>query len=77
LLGNGNQSDPSLNTSDCGAVLLGSTRYQRGENMFYFINQKFPDNNSKQVIVEGIGHNGQAMYQSTEFRDLLNDLLDQ
>jgi hypothetical protein len=45
--------------------------------MFYFINQKFPDNNSKQVIVEGIGHNGQAMYQSTEFRDLLNDLLDQ
>ena len=77
LLGNGNQSDPSLNTSDCGAVLLGSTRYQRGENMFYFINQKFPDNNSKRVIVEGIGHNGQAIYQSTEFRDLLSDLLDQ
>jgi len=77
LLGNGNQSDPSLNTSDCGATLLGSTRYQRGENMFYFINQKFPDNNSNRIIVNGIGHNGQAMYQSTEFRQLLGDLLAQ
>jgi len=74
LLGNGNQSDPSLNTTACSATLLGSTRYQRGENIFFTVEQKFSENNSSRVIVEGIGHNGEAIYKSTEFKDLLSDL---
>jgi len=71
LLGNGDQNDPSLNTSDCGPVLLGSSRYKRGENIYFYMQEKYPSNNHQRTIVEGIGHNGEAMYQSDEFKDLL------
>ncbi|WP_296621604.1 hypothetical protein [Marivirga sp.] len=74
LLGNGNQSDPSLNTSECGPVLLGSSRYQRGENMFFYMQNKFPENNHFRTIVNGIGHNGEAMYKSEEFRNYIKNL---
>jgi hypothetical protein len=77
LLGNGSGPDPSLNTSDCDATLLGSTRFKRGENMFsYMENFHSTEHNHQKVIVEGIGHNGQGMYASPEFRSLLNTLLD-
>lgn len=76
LLGNGSGSDSSLNTSDCDATLLGSTRFRRGENAHLWITSNYPNTNQHQkVIVDGIGHNGQAMYQSTEFRDLLMNLV--
>jgi hypothetical protein len=76
LLGNGNQSDPTLNTTDCENTLQGSSRYQRGENMFRYMNLVYPNvNGHARAIVSGIGHNGQGMYQSTEFKSLLNQLL--
>lgn len=75
FLGNGSGSDPSFNDSDCNATLLGSTRFNRGENVFEYLNQKFPSNNHAKRVVEGVGHDGQAMYASNEFQQLLLELL--
>lgn len=72
LLGNGSGADPALNTSDCGAVLLGSSRFKRGEHIFDWLETQYSEqHNSTKTIVNGIGHDGQAMYQSTEFRAVL------
>lgn len=73
LLGNGSGSDPSLNTSNCDATLLGSTRYKRGVNAYQHTQNYFVNNNHERVIVEGIDHDGQAMYTSTEFKQLLQE----
>lgn len=76
LLGNGIGSDPTLNTSDCSATLLGSTRYQRGENMFQYMQLVYPStNNHSKVIANGINHDGSAIYQSLAFRNYLKNLL--
>lgn len=76
LLGNGNQADPTLNTTDCSATLLGPTRFARGENMFRYLELTYPGQLvHKKVIVSGVGHNGQGMYSSPEFRQLLNDFV--
>jgi hypothetical protein len=76
LLGNGSQSDPTLNTTDCEHILQGSSRYRRGENMFRFMEFSYQgSHNHKREIVNGIGHDGQGMYQSSEFKTLLTQLL--
>jgi hypothetical protein len=76
LLGNGSQSDPTLNTEDCENTIQGSSRFDRGENMFKFMELAYPGiHNQKKVIVNGIGHDGQGMYQSSEFKLLLTQLL--
>ena len=75
LLGNGTASDGAFNNTNCAYQLLGDSRYQRGENMFAYINLKYETNNHQRYIVEGIGHNGQAMYSATEFKNLLNSLV--
>ncbi len=77
LLGNDTSNDTPLNTTNCHATLLGSTRYQRGENMFAFMNEFFPGNRHERVIVESIGHNGQLMYASDAFESLLIELINQ
>lgn len=78
LLGNGTAADPSLNTTDCSATLLGSSRFNRGSNMFTYMELKFPGTHTHQkYLVEGIGHDGQGMYQSDEFKTLLTDLLNE
>jgi hypothetical protein len=76
LLGNGSQSDPTLNTVDCENTLQGSTRYKRGENMYRYMELMYPgSHNHSRTIVNGIGHDGQGMYQSSEFKTLLTQLL--
>jgi hypothetical protein len=76
LLGNGTANDPTLNTTNCSATLLGSSRYQRGENMFRYMDLKYQmTHNHSKTIANGITHNGSAIYQSTAFRTLLTDLL--
>ena len=75
LLGNDTSNDPALNITNCKATLLGSTRYQRGENMFAFMNEYFPDNQHARVIVQSIGHDGEGMYKSETFQNLLTDLI--
>lgn len=76
LLGNGNQSDPTLNTTNCENTVQGSTRYLRGENMFRYMELVYPAaHNHAKKIVSGIGHDGSGMYQSSEFKSLLTELL--
>jgi hypothetical protein len=75
LLGNGTGTDSELNTSDCEAVLSGSSRYQRGENMYLYMGLKFPGNNHKKTVAQGVSHNGQAIYTSPEFKSLLTQLI--
>ena len=76
LLGNGSGSDGALNTTECRATLLGSDRYQRGENMMSYLNIGFPGHRHRKVIAPGITHDGSRIYQSPVFRDLLNELLE-
>lgn len=77
LLGNGSGPDNTLNTSDCYATLLGSSRYQRGENMFLYLELAYPGvHQHSRTIVEGIGHDGAAMYGSAALQSLLQQLLD-
>ena len=75
LNGNGNYENGDINTDNCEYVLLGSTRFKRGENIFIYMNLKYNDNhNHKRVIVDGVSHNGRRMYQSSEFKSLLTQL---
>ena len=75
LLGNGSGTDGALNTTDCAATLLGSSRYQRGENIFLYMNEYHNNDHShSRTIVNGIGHDGENMYKSTEFRQLLKEI---
>lgn len=75
LLGNGSGSDSEFNTTDCEAVLSGSSRYQRGENMYLYMGLKYPNHKHKKTIAQGISHNGSAIYTSPEFKSLLTQLL--
>jgi hypothetical protein len=78
LLGNGNQSDPTFNTVDCENIVQGSSRYKRGENMFRYMELSYLGiHKHKRVLVNGIGHDGEGMYQSPEFKTLLTDLVKQ
>ena len=76
MLGNGTALDPTLNTNACSATLLGSSRYQRGENIFQYMELVYgATHNHSKTIANGITHNGSAIYQSSTFRILLMDLL--
>ncbi len=74
LLGNGSGPDGALNTTDCYATLLGPTRYQRGENMFRYLELAFPDHRHERVVVPGVAHDAAELYSSATFRDLLRGL---
>ena len=77
LLGNGSGPDGALNTTDCYATLLGPTRYQRGENMFRYLDLAYPGvHQHARVVVPGVSHDAQALYQSATFRSFLVGLLD-
>lgn len=76
LLGNGSGTDNALNTTNCSATLLGSSRYQRGENMFRYMELLYPGHNHSKTVVNGVTHDGSAIYQSATFQGLLTDLLD-
>ena len=76
LLGNGTAADPTLNTTDCDASLLGSTRYKRGENYFLSLQNSYGQNlKSRKIIVQGVGHDGLGVYASPEFQGYLRNVL--
>lgn len=76
LLGSGSGTDNALNTTDCAAVLLGPTRYQRGENMFRYMDLSYGGvHRHERLVVPGVAHDGAAMYRSAEFRGLLGQVL--
>ncbi len=67
LLGNGTGADPTLNTTDCEATWLGASRFKRGENLFQWLETRYGGiHKSQKVIVQGVGHDGQGMYLSSE-----------
>jgi len=67
------QTEGTLNTTDCAAVLLGSNRLERGRNIFNYFETFYPDNNQQKIEVEGVGHDANAMFNSDEFKNLLTD----
>lgn len=69
-------NDSTLNTRDCEAVLSGSTRYLRGENMFRYMNLNYGSNhNHERLIAQRVSHQGWLIYKSSEFRYLLTSLI--
>lgn len=76
LLGNGDEVDGALNTRDCHATLLGSTRYRRGKHMFRYMELVYPgEHNHRVEEVNGVTHDGSAMYGSDVFSTLIKELL--
>ena len=77
LLGSSDTSTSgTLNTADCEAVLLGPNRFKRGEYLYLLMQANHSGaHNSRKIIVNGVGHDAQGMYQSMAFRTLLRELL--
>lgn len=76
FLGNGDEVDGSLNTQDCYATLLGSTRYRRGKHMYRYMEQAYPgEHNHRLEEVNGVTHDGSEMYGSDVFSTLIKELL--
>lgn len=72
LLGtNDIQTEGTLNTTDCAATLLGSNRLERGRNIFNFFETFYPENNQEVIEVPNVGHDANAMFNSTEFKEFL------
>ena len=65
------QTEGTLNTTDCAAVLLGSNRLERGRNIFNYFETFYPDNNHEKIEVEGVGHDADAMFNSDVYKNLL------
>lgn len=65
----------SLNTSDCAAVLLGEHRFDRGNKIFDFIKERYPESPVDRVIVNGVGHNSSQMFNSEAFKTYLRNTL--
>jgi hypothetical protein len=70
------QTSGSLNTDDCAAVLLGEHRFNRGENIYLFMETFYPnEHNHQKKIVQNIGHNGNSMYNSNSYKELMLQIL--
>lgn len=66
------QTSGTLNTNSCAAVLLGEHRFNRGENMHLFMETFYPNEHQhEKVLVEGVGHNGNSMYNSNSYKELM------
>jgi len=65
----------SLNTTDCGAVLLGEHRFDRGSKIYEFLNRYFNHNHSI-LTVNNVGHNSAQMFNAPEYRMHLSEILE-
>lgn len=75
LLGeNDTSTTGTLNTEDCAATLLGSNRFKRGENIFRFMDTFYNgQNDHRKITVPNVGHDGEAMFNSPEFKSFLQE----
>lgn len=65
----------SLNTRDCGALLLGEHRYARGQLMHQLIETYYTASEQHERLdVPDVGHNAEEMYASTVFLQRLSDI---
>ncbi len=72
FLGSEDKLGSSFQNTECENTLQGSTRVRRGENMLRTIEHFYPDiENHHQIIVSGVAHNGEAMFNSPEFQHYL------
>ncbi len=55
-----------LNTRDCEAVLLGPNRFERGKNMLRYMENFFSSSDHSEQVVNNVGHDAAAMYNSSE-----------
>ena len=78
LLGaNDTSTSGTLNTTDCAAILLGSNRFKRGENMFRYIETFYNgQHDHHKIIVPNVGHDGEAIFSSPEFKAYLEENID-
>ncbi|AEM69585.1 hypothetical protein Murru_0534 [Allomuricauda ruestringensis DSM 13258] len=59
----------TLNTTDCQATLLGSNRFNRGSNMYEYMETFYPStHNHREVIVPNVGHDANGIFNSSEFK---------
>ncbi|MGJ3234909.1 hypothetical protein [Marivirga sp.] len=66
------QTSGSLNTNNCAAVLLGEHRFNRGENMQLLMETFYQnEHNHQKKLVQNIGHNGNSMYNSNSYKELM------
>lgn len=73
LLGS-NDTSGSLNTTDCQATLLGTNRFKRGEIMYLYMQTFYgATNKHERIIVNNVGHDGDGMFNSSEFKQYLLD----
>lgn len=66
----------SLNTNDCQATLLGENRFDRGNLIFDYMEAFFPDNQHQKQLVNNIGHDAAQMYNATETKNFIQNILD-
>ncbi|MBO0343476.1 Ig-like domain-containing protein [Flagellimonas profundi] len=72
LGGNDTLTTGTLNTSDCQATLIGSNRLKRGKNMYLYMETFYPtENNHREIIVPNVGHDGNGMFNSSEFKQFI------
>ncbi len=75
LLGDQDRLSNNLDTSD-GAMLQGRNRYERGQIYHNYVQHVFGSGTGrlhKKAIVKGVGHSGNAMYNSYQGRKVLFD----
>ncbi|MCI4671169.1 MAG: hypothetical protein MRZ79_23725 [Bacteroidia bacterium] len=65
----------SLNTSDCEATLLGENRFVRGQNMVRYMGDFFSNSEHIEILVNNVGHDAAAMYNSTVGKQTILDML--
>ena len=65
-------TEGTLNTTDCAAILLGSNRLERGRNIFTFFETFYAENNQEKIEVPNVGHDADAMFNSDEFKSILS-----
>ncbi len=74
------EDDTFGSTTDCESQSQqagsGDSRYERGQFMAAFMNNQYPTNEHEVVSVAGAGHSADAVYTSSEFVNLLDQLLD-
>ena len=72
LLGSEDKLGSSFQNTECENILQGSNRFRRGENMLRTIEHFYPEvEDHHQIIVYSVAHNGDAMFNSPEFRHYL------
>ena len=62
----------TLNTTDCQATLLGSNRFNRGENMFHYMETFYSgSHNHRKIIVPNVAHDANGIFNSQEFKQFI------